>query len=402
MNKWKFCSLEELGEITSSKRIFQKEYVNKGIPFYRTKEIKELANKKLVSSELFISMERYEEIRKTFGVPKIGDILITAIGTVGEIYIVEDNHKFYFKDGNILWFKSFNKVNPFFLKYLLFFLINDLKNLSSGSAYKALPIAKLKRFQIPLPPIDEQRRIAAILDQADAIRRKRQQAIALTDELLRSTFLEMFGDPVINPKGWEVKKLEEVALKRKGAIKCGPFGSQLLISEFVKDGIPVYGIDNVQKNEFVWAKPKYITTEKYEQLKSFSIQDEDVLISRTGTVGRTCVAPPDIPRSILGPNLLKVSLNTNKMLPKYLSYALNHSNPLIEEIKRMSPGATVAVFNTTNLKALRLTIPHINLQSQFVNFTENVELTKQKESNYLTESNNLFNSLLQRAFKGQL
>jgi type I restriction enzyme S subunit len=402
MNKWKFCSLEELGEITSSKRIFQKEYVNKGIPFYRTKEIKELANKKLVSSELFISMERYEEIRKTFGVPKIGDILITAIGTVGEIYIVEDNHKFYFKDGNILWFKSFNKVNPFFLKYLLFFLINDLKNLSSGSAYKALPIAKLKRFQIPLPPIDEQRRIAAILDQADVIRRKRQQAIALTDELLRSTFLEMFGDPVINPKGWEVKKLEEVALKRKGAIKCGPFGSQLLISEFVKDGIPVYGIDNVQKNEFVWAKPKYITTEKYEQLKSFSIQDEDVLISRTGTVGRTCVAPPDIPRSILGPNLLKVSLNTNKMLPKYLSYALNHSNPLIEEIKRMSPGATVAVFNTTNLKALRLTIPHINLQSQFVNFTENVELTKQKESNYLTESNNLFNSLLQRAFKGQL
>ena len=199
MNKWKFCSLEELGEITSSKRIFQKEYVNKGIPFYRTKEIKELANKKLVSSELFISMERYEEIRKTFGVPKIGDILITAIGTVGEIYIVEDNHKFYFKDGNILWFKSFNKVNPFFLKYLLFFLINDLKNLSSGSAYKALPIAKLKRFQIPLPPIDEQRRIAAILDQADVIRRKRQQAIALTDELLRSTFLEMFGDPVINP-----------------------------------------------------------------------------------------------------------------------------------------------------------------------------------------------------------
>ena len=136
MTKWKYYFLGELGEITSSKRIFQREYVDSGIPFYRTKEIKELANKELISSELFISRERYEEIKEEFSVPEIGDILITAIGTVGEIYVVEDEKEFYFKDGNILWLKKFKDIDPYFLRYLLSSLINELHNLSSGSAYR--------------------------------------------------------------------------------------------------------------------------------------------------------------------------------------------------------------------------------------------------------------------------
>ncbi|MBE9160370.1 restriction endonuclease subunit S [Nodosilinea sp. LEGE 06152] len=147
MTKWKSCFLGELGEITSSKRIFQREYVGSGIPFFRTKEVKELANKEPVSSELFISRERYKEIKEKFGVPKTGDILITAIGTVGEIYVVEDEKEFYFKDGNILWLKGFDDVDPYFLRYLLSSLISELQNLSSGSAYKALPIAKLKEYR---------------------------------------------------------------------------------------------------------------------------------------------------------------------------------------------------------------------------------------------------------------
>ena len=401
--KWQRVFVEDVAKIvtkgttpTSIGFSFSKE----GIPFLRVNNIQD--GKINLGDVLFIDSKTDQALARSRILKK--DVIISIAGTIGKTAVIPANAPAMNCNQALAIIRLHNNVDPYYFNHWL--NTGDAFRQITGSKVTAtisnLSLGCIKKLKIPLPPIDEQRRIAAILDQADAIRRKRQQAIALTDELLRSTFLEMFGDPVINPKGWEVKKLEEVALKRKGAIKCGPFGSQLLISEFVKDGIPVYGIDNVQKNEFVWAKPKYITTEKYEQLKSFSIQDEDVLISRTGTVGRTCVAPPDIPRSILGPNLLKVSLNTNKMLPKYLSYALNHSNPLIEEIKRMSPGATVAVFNTTNLKALRLTIPHINLQSQFVNFTENVELTKQKESNYLTESNNLFNSLLQRAFKGQL
>ncbi|CAD5978392.1 Type-1 restriction enzyme EcoDI specificity protein [Planktothrix rubescens] len=271
-----------------------------------------------------------------------------------------------------------------------------------GSATNYIRMQNFLDYTIPLPPIASQRTIANILDKADEIIRKRKEAIALTEQLLKSTFLDMFGDPVINPKGWDVVTLEQVAEKEKGAIKCGPFGSQLLISEFQDIGIPVYGIDNVQKNEFIWAKPKFITREKYQQLRAFSIKLNDVLISRTGTVGRTCIAPPNIPESIIGANLLKVSLDQNEMSSKYLSYALSYSEFLIQEIKNMSPGATVPVFNTSNLKSLKLANPPMDLQIKFNLMINKIQEKIGKQKKSLQESENLFNSLLQKAFKGEL
>jgi type I restriction enzyme S subunit len=290
-------------------------------------------------------------------------------------------------------------------QYLFYYLSPVLKIIEGKSNFvtvKHLSVKQIQEIKIPLPPIASQRRIADILDKADEIIRKRKEAIALTEQLQKSIFLDMFGDPVTNPKGWDVVTLEQVAEKEKGAIKCGPFGSQLLISEFQDIGIPVYGIDNVQKNEFIWAKPKFITREKYQQLRAFSIKSNDVLISRTGTVGRTCIAPPNIPESIIGANLLKVSLDQNKMSSKYLSYALSYSEFLIQEIKNISPGATVPVFNTSNLKSLKLANPPIDLQIKFNLIINKIQEKIGKQGKYLQESENLFNSLLQKAFKGEL
>ena len=289
-----------------------------------------------------------------------------------------------------------------YLKYALDKSIDLMLKYTHGSTMKHINRQEFLNIEIPLPPIASQRRIADILDKADEIIRKRKEAIALTEQLLKSTFLDMFGDPVINPKGWDVVTLEQVAEKEKGAIKCGPFGSQLLISEFQDIGIPVYGIDNVQKNEFIWAKPKFITREKYQQLRAFSIKLNDVLISRTGTVGRTCIAPPNIPESIIGANLLKVSLDQNEMSSKYLSYALSYSEFLIQEIKNMSPGATVPVFNTSNLKSLKLANPPMDLQIKFNLMINKIQEKIGKQKKSLQESENLFNSLLQKAFKGEL
>nr|WP_233428135.1 restriction endonuclease subunit S [Planktothrix agardhii] len=289
-----------------------------------------------------------------------------------------------------------------YLKYALDKSIDLMLKYTHGSTMKHINRQEFLNIEIPLPPIASQRTIANILDKADEIIRKRKEAIALTEQLLKSTFLDMFGDPVINPKGWDVVTLEQVAEKEKGAIKCGPFGSQLLISEFQDIGIPVYGIDNVQKNEFIWAKPKFITREKYQQLRAFSIKLNDVLISRTGTVGRTCIAPPNIPESIIGANLLKVSLDQNEMSSKYLSYALSYSEFLIQEIKNMSPGATVPVFNTSNLKSLKLANPPMDLQIKFNLMINKIQEKIGKQKKSLQESENLFNSLLQKAFKGEL
>jgi hypothetical protein len=160
---WAAKKLGELGKITSSKRIFKNEYTKSGIPFYRTKEIKERANGRDVTLELFISPNKYHEIRKKFGAPTAGDILITAIGTIGEVYVVEPKDTFYFKDGNVLWLYGFNGLDPYFLKFALKAFVKTLQNLSHGSAYNALPIEKLKEYILSAPSEEEQKYIVTNL-----------------------------------------------------------------------------------------------------------------------------------------------------------------------------------------------------------------------------------------------
>ncbi len=195
--------LGNLGIITSSKRIYKSEYVKVGIPFYRTKEIKELANDKEISLELFISEGKYLEIKEKFGVPKIGDILMSAVGTIGEILVIENENRFYFKDGNIVWFKDFNDVNSFYLKYLLRTFVENLKSLAKGAAYSALTIEKIKEYEVYIPnTLEEQQKIVTQLDQlqeqTNLLVTKYQQKLANLEELKKSILEKAFKGEFTN------------------------------------------------------------------------------------------------------------------------------------------------------------------------------------------------------------
>ena len=158
--------LGDLCNISSSKRIFAREYVDEGIPFYRGKEIIELFNNRDVSTELFITTEKYESIKEKYGVPEKGDILLSSVGTLGVPYLVKDE-KFYFKDGNLTWFKDFNsKLNNKFLYWWLQSIDAkyQINNKCIGSTQKALPIKTLEKFDIDLPPLKTQEQIVDILE----------------------------------------------------------------------------------------------------------------------------------------------------------------------------------------------------------------------------------------------
>lgn len=193
---WVEKSLEELGTITSSKRIYKSEYVTSGVPFYRTKEIKELANGRDITTELFISEARYKEIKASFGVPKQGDILLTAIGTIGEIYVVEGDYDFYFKDGNVLWLKEFSDINPHFLKYVLTAFVESLNSMAHGSAYSALPIQRLNAHSIFVPTPMEQEAIVeqldGLCDETKRLESIYQQKLAALDALKKSLLDQAF------------------------------------------------------------------------------------------------------------------------------------------------------------------------------------------------------------------
>ncbi len=160
MKKYKII---DLCKITSSKRIFAHEYRQSGIPFYRGKEITQLYNHKDITDLLYIDELRYNEIKAKFGIPKSNDVLITAVGTIGSIYLVKPYDKFYFKDGNLMWLKEINQdiILP---KYLFYFLIsingqNKIKEKTIGSTQTALTIDNFKTIEIKLPNITKQQHI---------------------------------------------------------------------------------------------------------------------------------------------------------------------------------------------------------------------------------------------------
>ena len=165
---WDIVELGELTDIGSSKRIFEKEYVSEGIPFYRTKEIVELSKGNSVSTELFITEERFAEIKEKYGAPKNGDLLISAVGTIGVIWIVDGKNDFYFKDGNLIRVDGSEKFNSVYMKNLLEYLIDGYKKqMSTGTAYAALTISGLTKMKVYDIPMELQNQFADFVNQVD-------------------------------------------------------------------------------------------------------------------------------------------------------------------------------------------------------------------------------------------
>ena len=186
--------LATLADVGSSKRIFEKEYVSEGVPFYRTKEIVELSKGNRITTELFITRERHEEIRDEYGVPQKGDLLISAVGTIGVIWIVDGKNDFYFKDGNLLRVATSDNFAPTYIKHLLEALIGAYKKeMSSGTAYAALTISALKEMPVYVVPITEQEQFAAFVEQTDKSKLAIQQSLDKLETMKKALMQKYFG-----------------------------------------------------------------------------------------------------------------------------------------------------------------------------------------------------------------
>ena len=184
----------KVADICSSKRIYASEYVEKGVPFYRRKEIIELGHNKKPSVELFITEDKYEEVKEKYGVPKKGDILVTAVGTIGETWIVNSNTPFYYKDGNLLLVRLKKYMSEIFFKYSLDILIDDFKRkIVSGSSYSALTIEKFKTMKVVYPPIEEQNRFAKFVEKVNKQKLECEENLKKLEELQSALMQEYFG-----------------------------------------------------------------------------------------------------------------------------------------------------------------------------------------------------------------
>ena len=324
-------------------------------------------------------------------------LMITCRGaTCGNVHISEPRS---YINGNAMALDQLDsgRVDIRYLYY--FFLRRGFNDVISGSAQPQITGQGLTKVKIPLPPLEEQKHIAAILDKADAIRRKRQQAIDLTDKLLRSVFLDMFGDPVTNPKGWEVKPIESICVQKAG-VKAGPFGSALKKEYYTKSGYRIYGQEQVIAGTLSIGD-YYIDEAKYSKLASCSVESGDMLVSLVGTLGKTLVVPEKFEPGIINPRLVRLRTNNNLLNSEYLQQLFKQPG-FQAQLNAYSHGGTMPILNAGIIKSLNVQLPPIELQLCFISILKSIE---RKMNNFLSAqalNEDLFSSLTQRAFRGEL
>lgn len=289
-------------------------------------------------------------------------------------------------------------------EYVFHFLRSPFGQMAIDLDFRGATVGGISRdfavkTRLPLPPLPEQRWIAEILDEADTLRVKRRAALALLETLTQSVFLEMFGDPA--SKGWTILSVSDLAASGQGSIRTGPFGSQLLHSEFSGSGIAVLGIDNAVANEFRWGERRYISAAKYRQLRRYTVRPGDVLITIMGTCGRCAVVPSDIPPAINTKHLCCITVDPSKCLPVYLhAYFLRH--PIARKyLGQTAKGAVMSGLNMSIIKAMPIVSAPIELQQEFARRVAAIEKLRFAHRASLAELDTLFASLQHRAFRGE-
>ena len=270
---------------------------------------------------------------------------------------------------------------------------NDAVRNSAGAAQLNLSTNWLAEYEIPLPNLATQQRIAAILDQADALIQNNRAIVQKYDALTQSLFLDMFGDPVKNEKGWEIRKMEEISLKITDGTHQSP--------KFLKEGIPFLLVSNIVNNKINYKTNKFISEEDFETLnKRTPIEIGNILLTSVGSYGNPAIIESEM-KFAFQRHVAFIKPNHSKINYHFLFHFLK-SDSIKREIDKKVKGAAQKTYNLVELKKLRIILPPITLQNQFAERVAMIEAQKEQAQLELAKSEELFQSLLQRAFNGEL
>ena len=370
------------------------DYVPSGIPFLSSKNVKE--NRFILNDYNFVSKVDFEKLTK-YSKPENGDILYTRVGSFGEAAVIDLDFEFAI-------FVSLTLIKPkhdvLYNRYLMYYLnsprIRNLaENSTSGIGVQNLNVGAVREFPIDLPPLAEQKKIAALLDAADSLRQKDKALVAKYDELTQSLFLEMFGDPVRNEKGWEMKKLKDVTSK----IGSGstPKGGK---ESYHDEGISLIRSLNIYDNEFSYDNLAFIDQIQADKLKNVIVEENDVLFNITGaSVCRCAIVPVNVLPARVNQHVSILRSIPTILNPFYLSRLL-----ISENIKRLLlgvgsfGGAVMEAITKEQLENFEITLPPLKLQNQFAERVQVIEKQKLLAQVGLKKSEELFEGLLGKVF----
>ena len=270
----------------------------------------------------------------------------------------------------------------------------------TGTTRQRISRGNFSKLKISVPPLTEQRRIASILDQTDELRQKRQQAIEKLDQLLQATFIDMFGDPVSNPKGWDKLTIEKMLNNEKYSLKRGPFGGALKKEIFVESGYLVYEQYHALNNDFSFQR-YFIDEDKYKELKAFDVKPKDIIVSCSGVnLGKLAEVPEGSPAGIINQALLKISLNQSIVLNDIFIDIFMHPS-FKKAFYGDFRGAAIPNFPPMSVfKEFEFIVPPLEIQKKYQSVKSQVKALQ--KNHQLADEMNLFSSLQNQAFNGTL
>ena len=397
---WEFRRLGDLFDVKSSKRVHQADWKSSGIPFYRAREVVKLAKDGSVINELFISEELYNEFIREKGAPKAGDIIISAVGTLGQCYLVKEADKFYFKDASVLWLENISKVDSRYIEFS--FMSNQIMAQvmegSMGATVGTLTISRAKDIQIPLPPLQEQQRIVAILDEAFAAI---AQAKANAEQNLQNAkeLFESYLQSVFENKGddWELCNLETY-------IKLIDYRGRTPVK--TENGVRLITAKNVKLGYLQLEPQEFIAENNYENWMTRGIPNFGDVIFTTEAPLANVAQIDSNDKVAFAQRIIVMQPEPSKLNQTFLKYMLL-SNPIRNKILGKGTGATVLGIKSSLLKKIEIYFPNtITEQKTIVQKLDALSTeTKQLEAIYQQKINDLDElkkSILQKAFAGEL
>jgi len=364
--------ISDVCNITSSRRIFQREYVEREVPFYRSKEIILKSKSQPITDTLYISRKRYEEIKSKYGVPTAGDILLTSVGTLGIPYLVQDDEEFYFKDGNLTWFKDYNgEIRSRFLYYWLLSPIakGQINSIKIGSSQPAVTIDSLKGMTITVPPDDVQIMILGILSAYDDLIENNNRRIKILEEMALTIYDEWFVKfrfpshgkvKMVNselgkiPEGWEVRLLSDIVETQYGYTETA--SEEKVGPKFVRG-------KDINKTSYVdWQGVPYCKIDSDEYPK-YKLKKGDIVVIRMADPGKVGIVEVDID-AVFASYLVRLKEPHNLLTTYYLFYTLL-SDRYQSYISGASTGTTRKSASAGVLTGIKICIPPRKLLDMF-------------------------------------
>lgn len=336
--------------------------------------------------------------RQKYGAPEASDVMVVPADLVIAWDGANAGTSSFGLEGAIgstlarLRLKSPELALTAYLGHFLRFRESYLRYTAKGATVPHINPSALAALEINLPTLDVQRDVVALLDRAEAIRASRRAALAQVESLPSAVFQQMFGSV----------QASTTVLEIATSMRTGPFGSDLLHSEFVDDGIPVLGLDNVVENEFRWAGRRYITEEKYDSLKRYTVNPGDVLVSIMGTTGRCVVVPEGIPTAINTKHICATTVDRRLIEPEFLRAAFLWHPDSRAHLVRQTKGSIMNGLNMGIIKAMPVPLPRIDHQRAFVERVARIDADRELLRRALAADEELFASLQSRAFSGAL